>query len=252
MQIFETLDAWRHCRQSMLPGKNIGFVPTMGNLHKGHLSLLQQSKADNDLTVSSLFINPTQFNNPDDFKHYPRTLEADLALLEKAGVDYCLLPTRDALYPDNYHYQIHEQDYSHTLEGTCRPGHFTGVLTVVMKLLNLVQPHQAYFGEKDYQQYALIKGMAEAFFLPVAIRVCPTIRESDGLAYSSRNNRLSAEARQQAGQFARIFLQDKPCELLREELMAQGIQVEYLKELDGRKYVAVNIGGVRLIDNVLI
>lgn len=250
MKIFEDIESWIRYRETIHPEKSIGFAPTMGNLHPGHASLFHASNRDNDLTISSLFVNPAQFNNPDDFRLYPRTLEADLQLMEEAQVDYCLLPSREALYPDDYHYQVHEKMMSQDLEGACRPGHFTGVLTVVMKLLNLARPARAYFGEKDYQQYALIKGMAKAFFLPIDIQMCPTIREASGLAYSSRNNRLSVDGRQQAEQFARIFHQNKPCEILKAELLAQDIAVEYLEIRDNRKYVAVHIDGVRLIDNV--
>ena len=143
----------------------IGFVPTMGNLHQGHLSLLERCCTENDISVLSIFINPTQFNNKNDYTNYPQTLEQDLALAEKAKVDYILMPTYSELYPDDFAYQVSETKISQELEGKFRPGHFTGMLTVVLKLLLLVKAHRAYFGEKDYQQLQLIRGMAKSFFL---------------------------------------------------------------------------------------
>lgn len=249
MRIFNKLKDWTDFRQSLSGSAGIGFVPTMGNLHAGHLSLLATSRQENSLSVTSLFVNPLQFNKPDDFENYPRTLEADLELLESAGTDYCLLPEKDDIYPDNYRYRIQEEQLGQLMEGASRPGHFTGVLSVVMKLLNLVQPTITYFGEKDYQQYLLIRDMAQAFFLQSVIRVCPTVREADGLACSSRNNRLSTSQRQLAGKFARIFHQDKSCETIIQELEEEGIPVDYLLEHQDRRYAAVLIGEVRLIDN---
>jgi pantoate--beta-alanine ligase len=249
MHVFHQLDEWLAVRHSFDPSLSVGFVPTMGNLHPGHASLMAASKQANDLTVASLFINPTQFNRPDDFTHYPRTLEADLALLESQGVDYCLIPTEQSMYDDDYRYRVEETRESQQMEGLHRPGHFTGVLTVVMKLLNLVRPNMAYFGEKDYQQFLLIRDMVKAFFMPIRVQACPTIREASGLAYSSRNNRLTPPQRIQAETFARIFHQDKPILKIMEELKQERIFVEYLLEQDDRRFAAVMIGDVRLIDN---
>ncbi|WP_133130866.1 pantoate--beta-alanine ligase [Legionella yabuuchiae] len=252
MKTVHQLTEWQSLRRTLGAKHQIGFVPTMGNLHAGHASLYQTSKAENDITVASLFINPTQFNQPDDFKLYPKTLEADLNLLKDLGVDYCILPDEPSMYPDRYRYQIQECENSLVMEGAHRPGHFTGVLTVVMKLLNLVKPHRAYFGEKDYQQYQLIRDMVAAFFMDIEVLSCPTIRETSGLACSSRNNRLESKQRTLADQFASIFHQPLP----RQDLIAQlddlGIEVEYLEEKDNRRFVAVNIGGIRLIDNYLL
>ena len=250
MQIFHDMNEWRRVRHELPAHLSIGFVPTMGNLHLGHASLFSASRQENDCTIASVFINPTQFNRTDDFTHYPRTLDADLKILSDTGVDYCLLPNEGAIYPDGYHYQINENNHSLLMEGKQRPGHFTGVLTVVMKLLNLVKPTRAYFGEKDYQQYQLIRNMVTDFFMDIDIKPCPTIREDSGLAYSSRNNRLNKEQRQLADQFARIFHQGAlSCEQLITELSHLGVAVEYLEELEGRRFVAVNIGDIRLIDN---
>lgn len=249
MQIFTKIEEWIAFRLELPANLTLGFAPTMGNLHLGHLSLFAKAKQENDLVATSLFINPTQFNNPEDFKHYPRTLEEDLTLLKEAGVDYCLLPDEPSIYPDAYTFQIQENHFSTHLEGAHRPGHFTGVLTVVMKLLNLMKADRAYFGEKDYQQYRLIEGMAKAFFMDVEIKVCPTIREDSGLAFSSRNNRLNSLEKKQAEQFAGIFLQNKTSTELQEELKEAGIDVEYLEVYEDRLYAAVKIGQVRLIDN---
>jgi pantoate--beta-alanine ligase len=250
MLVFNDVKEWQRFRSTLSPSSTLGFVPTMGNLHRGHASLYEKSTQENDITVASLFINPTQFNRADDFKHYPRTLEADLALLETIGVDYCLLPNEKAIYPDHYHYQLHENHLSLLMEGQHRPGHFTGVLTIVMKLLNLVKPQRAYFGEKDYQQLQLIKGMVDAFFMDIEIKACPTIRETSCLAFSSRNNRLSIEQRTLADRFAQIFHQQhKSIDELAVELSHLQVDVEYLEEHQGRRFIAVKIGDIRLIDN---
>lgn len=252
MHIFHDLKEWMTFRQQLPAQCSIGFAPTMGNLHPGHASLFLSSKKENDYTISSLFVNPTQFNKPEDFNHYPRTLDADLQLMKDSGVDFCLLPPEAQMYADGYNYQLQEQQLSQIMEGQYRPGHFNGVLTVVMKLFNLTRPTRAYFGEKDYQQYLLIQGMVNALFMNIELRPCPTIRESSGLAYSSRNNRLNSKERTCAEQFARIFHQDKPCSLIKDELMAQNINVEYIEEYQNRRFAAVLIGAVRLIDNYSI
>lgn len=249
MQIFHQTQAWLAFRPSLDTAGSIGFVPTMGNLHSGHASLIEQSKQQTDKTVVSLFINPTQFNHQDDFTHYPRTLEADLALLEQLGVDYCLIPNEQDIYNDSFRYRVEETELCQIMEGAKRPGHFTGVLTVVLKLLNLVRPSLALFGEKDYQQYLLIRDMVKAFFLPIRIQSCPTIRESSGLAYSSRNNRLSPEERELAEAFARIFQQVGTTAEIVAALQERGIDVDYVLDYEGRRYAAVIIGAIRLIDN---
>ena len=185
------LKAWR---KLISPQKTVGFVPTMGALHSGHESLLAASQQENDLTVLSIFVNPTQFNNPDDLKNYPQTLERDLLIAEKNGVNAVFIPeSMNELYPDQYRFKITETEFSTQLCGAHRPGHFDGVLTVVMKLFQLTQPTRAYFGEKDHQQLTLIKDMVASFFLPIEIVACPTIRETTGLAMSSRNTRLNSD-----------------------------------------------------------
>ena len=180
-------------------GKKIGFAPTMGALHQGHLSLYKAAKKENDEVISSIFVNPTQFNNPDDFQKYPKTLEKDLELLEKAGVDAVYVPNVEEMYPDGLNSKKYNFDgLENEMEGKYRPGHFDGVGTIVEELFRQVQPHNAYFGEKDYQQLAIIKKMVEKTKLPVKIHGVPTLREEDGLAMSSRNVRLTETQRKEA------------------------------------------------------
>ena len=180
-------------------GKKIGFAPTMGALHEGHLSLYKAAKKENDEVISSIFVNPTQFNNPDDFQKYPKTLEKDLELLEKAGVDAVYVPNVEEMYPDGLNSKKYDFDgLENEMEGKYRPGHFDGVGTIVEELFRQVQPHNAYFGEKDYQQLAIIKKMVEKIKLPVKIHGVPTLREEDGLAMSSRNVRLTETQRKEA------------------------------------------------------
>lgn len=250
MKIIKSLTEWQQCR-SELKG-TIGFVPTMGNLHQGHLSLYQRSIQENEITIASIFINPTQFNNAEDFKHYPKTLEQDFSYLEKLGVDYCLLPTQAELYPDHYNYRVTEMSLSLAMEGEHRPGHFDGVLTVVLKLLNMVQATKAYFGEKDYQQYQLVKGMSEALFLTTQIVGCPIIRDEQGLALSSRNNRLNDDELAKARIFAQLFHQrELSVATIKLSLSRHDIEVEYIEEREGRRFAAVFIGSIRLIDNYI-
>lgn len=179
--------------------KKIGFAPTMGALHEGHLSLYKAAKKENDEVISSIFVNPTQFNNPDDFQKYPKTLEKDLELLEKAGVDAVYVPNVEEMYPDGLNSKKYDFDgLENEMEGKYRPCHFDGVGTIVEELFRQVQPHNAYFGEKDYQQLAIIKKMVEKTNLPVKIHGIPTLREEDGLAMSSRNVRLTETQRKEA------------------------------------------------------
>jgi len=180
-------------------GKKIGFAPTMGALHEGHLSLYKAAKKENDEVISSIFVNPTQFNNPDDFQKYPKTLEKDIELLEKAGVDAVYVPNVEEMYPDGLNSKKYDfEGLENEMEGKYRPGHFDGVGTIVEELFRQVQPHNAYFGEKDYQQLAIIKKMVEKTKLPVKIHGVSTLREEDGLAMSSRNVRLTETQRKEA------------------------------------------------------
>ena len=223
----------------------IGFVPTMGALHEGHLSLIETSKKDNKFTVVSIFVNPTQFNDPNDYKNYPNTHTEDLLKLSALKVDYLSL-----IYNDNYSYQIVENSLSKQLCGGSRPGHFEGVLTIVMKLLNIVKPAKAYFGEKDFQQYMLIKGMADAFHMDVKVIALPTIREADGLAMSSRNLLLTDSERKIAPTFSKLLSSNLSDENVKSKLENEGFRIDYIETIDGRRFGAVFLGKVRLIDNV--
>ena len=234
-----------HCND-----KEIGFVPTMGALHKGHISLINKSIAENNITVVSIFVNPTQFNDPEDLKKYPGNTDNDIRILEPLNVDYLFAPEHNLLYNDNYLYRINETIFSKELCGAQREGHFEGVLTVVMKLLNIVNPHRAYFGEKDFQQYKLIKGMAEAFFMNVEIVPSPAIRENDGLALSSRNLLLSVENRKKAAKFPELLMSGQSDKEVNSQLEKEGFKVDYIKTLNGRRFGAVILGKIRLIDNV--
>jgi pantoate--beta-alanine ligase len=230
--------------------KRLGFVPTMGALHQGHVSLLDRAKKECDVTVLSIFLNPTQFNNPNDLDIYPVTLAQDLEKAERAGVDLVLLPNYDELYADNFRFQINENQFSKKLCGAHRDGHFTGVLSIVMKLLNIVRPDKAYFGEKDYQQYQLVKDMAQAFFLDVDIIGCETVREADGLAMSSRNTNLEVAARALAPKLHQLISEKEPDEIVAHRLQEHGFTVDYIETIEGRRYAAANLGPVRLIDNI--
>lgn len=250
MHIIDSIAAWQQIRKQIPADARIGFVPTMGNLHAGHVSLLQRCARENTISVLSVFINPTQFNRVEDFKHYPKTLAADSELAKTAGVHYLFCPDEPQMYPDHYQYQITEHAISQHMEGKHRPGHFTGMLSIVMKLLLLIKPHQAYFGEKDYQQLALIKGLAQAFFLDTEIIACDTIREASGLPFSSRNNRLSPAQKEKAELFPKIFHNiSLSCPQIQEQLIANGFAVDYIEEQADRRFAAVKIDDIRLIDN---
>jgi len=249
--VFDRIWVWRERRAcDVRRGISLGYVPTMGALHQGHLSLVERSLAENDRTLVSIFVNPTQFDDPADLDAYPRTLERDLALLDAAGVDFVLLPSAEEMYADGFRYRVSETQLSTTLEGVHRPGHFDGVLTVVLKLLNIAAAERAYFGEKDWQQLSLVRGMADAFFLPTTIVGCPTVRESTGLALSSRNARLSAPDRARAAILHRVLTSAATSDDAIDQLADAGFAVDYVDDHDGRRLAAVRLDGVRLIDNV--
>ena len=232
--------------------KTLGFVPTMGALHSGHEELLKQARRENELVALSIFVNPTQFNNASDLDKYPMTFEADLAMAEKNNVDVIFFPQYIEMYPDNYRYKVSEYAYSNILDGAHRPGHFDGVLSVVMKLFNITSPSRAYFGEKDYQQLSLIKGMAESFFMDLEIIPVPTVREEDGLAKSSRNVRLTESERQKAPLIFRAIKNSKSAEEAAQILIDDGFKVDYVTDIENRRFAAAYLGEVRLIDNVAI
>jgi len=249
MEIIKKAEELKNTLRKFTSGK-IGFVPTMGALHQGHISLIEKSTSENDITVVSIFVNPTQFNNVDDLRKYPNQLKLDIKILEGKKVNYLFMPDFNELYPDNYKYKIEETELSKLLCGAFREGHFTGVLTVVMKLLNIVNPSRAYFGEKDYQQLLLVRGMVKAFFLDVEIVGCPIVREVDGLALSSRNLGLTDKERAKAGIFSKLLKSDLSDEEVKSELEKNGFKVDYIESKFNRRFGAVYLGKVRLIDNV--
>lgn len=249
MNIVTELNEWINIRKK-IANQSIGFIPTMGNLHAGHISLCERSKRDNDTTAVSIFVNPTQFNNQNDLIHYPRTLEDDIKKLNKVKVDYLFVPQASAMYQDNYEIKLVETELSKELEGEHRPGHFNGMLTVVLKLLNLIQAHKAYFGEKDYQQLLLVKKMVSSLFIPTEIIACETIRNENGLALSSRNSRLTQEQLEMAAHFPTLLRSHLTDEEVIVKLTQLGFKVDYIVKKWQRRLGAVHLADVRLIDNI--
>jgi pantoate--beta-alanine ligase len=251
MQVWNTASAWLEYRKN-ITGRSIGFVPTMGALHHGHGSLVERCRRENDIVVVSIFVNPTQFNDPKDLDRYPRTLDADLALLESLGTDHVILPTFAEMYPHGYRFKVEPNASTHIMEGAFRPGFLTGVMTVVMKLLNIARAERAYFGEKDFQQLRTVAEMVEDFFVPTEIIPCATIREESGLAASSRNKLLSADAHTKASIIYQTLATAATAVAARATLESHGFEVDYIEEHWGRRFAAVFLDGVRLIDNVPI
>jgi pantoate--beta-alanine ligase len=226
----------------------VGLVPTMGAFHEGHLSLFRAARAENDVVVASLFVNPAQFAEGEDFEAYPRGEERDARLAEEAGVDILFVPAVDEIYPPGFQTWVDVERLGAILEGEHRPGHFRGVATVCLKLFNLVRPRRAYFGQKDSQQVAVLKRMVRDLAVPVEIRVLPTVRDANGLALSSRNTHLSAEERELALALPRALQ-------ARDRSLLDGLEVDYFEEADFEPRVlaaAVRVGKTRLIDNVII
>ncbi len=233
-------------------GGSVGLVPTMGAFHEGHLSLFRAARAESDLVVVSLFVNPTQFASGDDLARYPRDEARDARLAEEAGADIVFAPPEDELYPPGFKTWVEVEELGQVLEGEFRPGHFRGVATICLKLFNLVRPACAYFGQKDAQQAAVIRRMVRDLNVPVTIRVLPTVRDEDGLALSSRNGQLSPEERERALALPRALVTKDP-EQARELL--RDLEVDYLEVADFDPKVlaaAVRVGSTRLIDNVVL
>ena len=257
-------------------GKKIGFVPTMGALHEGHASLVRYAVAENEIVVVSVFVNPTQFNDKNDLLKYPRTLEADCELLEKEGADYVFAPSVEEIYPEPDTRQFSYAPLDTVMEGKYRPGHFNGVCQVVSKLFMMVEPDKAYFGEKDFQQLAIIREMVKQMNFPLQIVGCPIVREEDGLALSSRNTRLSAQEREfalnisktlfRSKEFAASHSVEETQQFVEESIASsEGLQLEYFEIVDGLTLqrienwedtdyvvgcITVFCGDVRLIDNI--
>jgi len=260
-------------------GYSIGFVPTMGALHQGHLSLVEKSASENDKTVVSIFVNPTQFNDEEDFKRYPKIPEKDLEMLQKIQCDLVFLPDVNDIYPDgNKIISINLDGLDKMLEGKMRPGHFDGVVTIVKLLFDAVSPDKAYFGQKDFQQYLVVRKMTEFFNLPIQIISCPVIREIDGLAMSSRNILLNEEGREYAPKIysslktAQEMLKYYPIDEIKQKCIdilscspfvnidyfeiVDALDLSYVKNVFNHKEVvictAVFVGKIRLIDNILV
>jgi pantoate--beta-alanine ligase len=279
MELFESpLALLNYLKKERNSGKSIGFVPTMGALHDGHISLIQASIAENDLTVASIFVNPLQFNNKKDLELYPRNLEKDLKMLEKAGCNVVFFPSAEEIYKETPVLKLHFGKLEEVMEGKFRPGHFNGVAIVVSKLFHYVSPDKAYFGQKDLQQVCVIRQLVKDLSFPFTLVSCPILREKDGLAMSSRNTRLSIQNRPIA---AKIY---EALQLAKKALLAEGIEntqktvkkflkqykeleLEYFEIADGETLepvsnvkehnqvalcIAVYLDGVRLIDNELI
>jgi pantoate--beta-alanine ligase len=280
LQLIHTPQDWIQNRlKTIQMGKKVGFVPTMGALHEGHLDLVYHSKNECDICVVSIFVNPTQFNNPEDFEKYPSTLAADLQKLEKTGVDYVYLPEVSTIYPQKPILTLNFGELEHVLEGKFRPGHFNGVGIVVAKLFHHIQPDKAYFGQKDLQQVAVIRQLVGDLSFPIELVIVPTRREKDGLAMSSRNLRLNVQQRTQALILFRSLAKAKD-ELLKGEPWATvqtqiqqdfdanpGAELEYFELIHPDSFttfevfdpnqkssicVAAYLGSVRLIDNMPI
>jgi pantoate--beta-alanine ligase len=281
MFIFEEIKSLSdHLTSLRKIAKTVGFVPTMGALHQGHISLVNKAAAENDVVVSSIFVNPTQFNNPDDLKNYPRTPEMDQEMLELNKVDILFAPSVNEIY-DGSKNAFPELDLGllgNVMEGAHRPGHFAGVVQVVSRLFEIVKPEKSYFGEKDFQQLAVIRYMTKEFGFPVQIIGCPTVRESNGLAMSSRNLRLSENGRAEASAIFKalspaVLKSDhhSPAELkkivIRKIESVESLKIEYVEIADEetlqpvtdwknhihvRCFVAVFCENIRLIDNVRI
>ncbi|MDR6736485.1 pantoate--beta-alanine ligase [Sphingobacterium sp. 2149] len=281
MEIFKTKASLQaYLQEARKTDQKIALIPTMGALHEGHLSLLNYAKPLSDIRVCSIFVNPTQFNDPKDLEKYPRPIENDIKLLEAVGCDILFLPTVDEMYPDKHeHWHIDLGELDQIWEGEKRPGHFQGVTQVVYKLFTLVQPHIACFGQKDFQQVMVIKRMIEMKDLPIQLAICPIIRDQDGLALSSRNMRLSEEGKRIALALSRSLtyvkdhindamalreIKDQALKILTD---TDGLSVEYfaicesnsLKEVDhidfSKQHVALVtawVEGVRLIDNMIL
>jgi pantoate--beta-alanine ligase len=249
IQVWDSVNAWREVRGAM-DGQSIGFVPTMGALHCGHASLVERCRRENEVSVVSIFVNPAQFNDPRDLERYPRPFDSDLALLETLGVDHVLAPPAAQFYPHGYCFRVEAAGFTDLMEGAHRPGFLQGVMTIVLKLLNLVRPNRAYFGEKDFQQLRTVTQMAEDFFIPTEIVPCATVRAPSGLAESSRNRLLSPEGREKAACLYRALTGAPSAAEARALLESEGFTVDYVEEHWGRRFAAAFLEGVRLIDNV--
>jgi pantoate--beta-alanine ligase len=235
------------------PSGTVGLVPTMGSMHPGHLSLLEAARAECDFVVSSLFVNEAQFAAGEDFARYPRDEEHDVRIAERAGIDVLFAPGARELYPEGFQTWVDVVELAKPLEGEFRPGHFRGVATVCLKLFNIVRPHRAYFGQKDAQQVVVLRRMVSDLNVDLELRVLPTVRDTDGLAFSSRNANLTPQERERALTLPHALRTGDPIRA-RALLADEGIDTDYVDVLDdgGSRFLvgAVRVGSTRLIDNV--
>jgi pantoate--beta-alanine ligase len=242
-----------HANLAPLRGRStVGLVPTMGAFHEGHVSLFRAARAECDVVVVSLFVNPTQFDRREDLDGYPRDEERDAGVAADAGVDLLFAPSRDELYPPGFETWVDVEQLSRPLEGEFRPGHFRGVATICLKLFHIVRPDRAYFGQKDAQQVAVVKRLVRDLDLELEIRVLPTVRDADGLALSSRNVQLSRDDRRRALALPRALATRDPASA---RALLDGLEVDYVEVADFEPRVlaaAVRVGGTRLIDNVVL
>jgi len=277
LKIFTTKAAvGQYLAQIKASAKTVGFVPTLGALHQGHLSLIELAQQRNDVIICSIFVNPSQFNDPKDLEKYPRTIEADIALLEQVNCDILFNPGVNEMYDGHEQWHLNIGETEHLLEGEFRPGHYQGVTQIVYKLFNIVKPDAAYFGQKDYQQFLIISKMVDMLNMPVKLIMCPIKREANGLAMSSRNIHLSADDKRHALILSRTLnyiknkfdshdipaLQQEAAQMINAE---PGVELDYFEIADGdtlhtatpesKKIVALvaaKVGKTRLIDNVLL
>ena len=279
MQVFHTIDELKiKLAEYTILDKTIGFVPTMGALHDGHVSLINFSKKQCDITVCSIFVNPTQFNNSEDLARYPKTPENDILLLTHAGCDFLYMPTVDDIYPPNFNRTFHFGYLETILEGASRAGHFNGVGQVVSILLEGIRPHKAFFGSKDYQQVMIVKALVKQLNLPVEIVSCPILREPDGLAMSSRNMRLTAQERKVAALIPKFLNEvkgmikpsgiDEAKKWMKHQIESEPLMTfDYFEVCDAKSLhelkeydetvstvllIAVFVGKIRLIDNLIM
>jgi pantoate--beta-alanine ligase len=251
VRVVRTIAEVREALEPLRAG-DVGLVPTLGAFHEGHLSLFRAARGECDTVVVSLFVNPAQFTEDGDLASYPRDEDRDARLAADAGVDLVFAPAASELYPPGYQTWVDVEELSRPLEGAFRPGHFRGVATVCMKLFNIVRPSRAYFGQKDAQQVAVVRRMVRDLDLELEIRVLPTVRDADGLAFSSRNAALSPDERRAALALPRALETRDPA---RARALLNGLEVDYVEVADFEPPVlaaAVRVGGTRLIDNVVL
>ncbi len=275
MKIIHTIEQMREALQKHNTNQSIALVPTMGALHQGHLSLVEKAKKENDIVVVSIFVNPTQFNNALDLEKYPKTLEKDVSLLDQSKVNYLFIPSVNEMYPDSHTLTFSTGYLDATMEGLNRPGHFSGVIQIIIKLFNIITPHNAYFGQKDIQQLAVIKRLTTELCFNTQIISCSIIREANGLAMSSRNKRLNLEEKETASNVYKSLILIKkdlnnsvnPKDVITKVtalLTLQKISVEYIEIVDAvfltplknttekiAICIACHLGEVRLIDNII-